>query len=125
MENSALARFVKLQGKTSIAEFTFIKVVGQKSDGVINTEFFLNVFWKGWQLEVKGNSKIKIYGIYLWDFGYVFRGIWVENQTWGTSGESDEFFLKFHHFFPSRILPNKFFSPLKTLPVEHIFPSRN
>ena len=47
MENSALAKFVKLQGKTSIAEFTFIKVVGQKSDGVINTEFFLNVFWKG------------------------------------------------------------------------------
>ena len=91
MENSALARFVKLQGKTSIVEFNFIKVVGQKSDGVINTELFLNVFWKDWQLEVKGN----------------------------------EFFLKFHHFFPSRILPNKFFSPLKTLPVEHIFPSRN
>ena len=72
MENSALARFVKLQGKTSIAEFTFIKVVGQQSDGVINTEFFLNVFWKGWQLEVKGNSKIKVYGIYLWDFCLCF-----------------------------------------------------
>ena len=46
MENSALARFVKLQGKTSIVEFNFIKVVGQKSDGVINMELFLNVFWK-------------------------------------------------------------------------------
>ena len=63
MENSALARFVKLQGKISIVEFTFIKVVGQTSDGVINTELFLNVFWKVWQLEVKGNSKIKVYGL--------------------------------------------------------------
>ena len=36
MENSALARFVKLRGKTSSAEFNFIKVVGQNSDVVIN-----------------------------------------------------------------------------------------
>ena len=37
--NSTLAR-----GKTYIAEFNYIKVVGQKSDAVINTDFFLNVF---------------------------------------------------------------------------------
>ena len=37
--NSTLAR-----GKTYIAEFNFIKVEGQKSDAVINTDFFLNVF---------------------------------------------------------------------------------
>ena len=32
MGNSALARFVKLRGKASIAEINFIKVVDQKSD---------------------------------------------------------------------------------------------
>ena len=32
MGNSALARFVKLRGKASVAEINFIKVVGQKSD---------------------------------------------------------------------------------------------
>ena len=37
MGNSTLTR-----GKTYIAEFNFIKVVGQKSDAVIN--LFLNVF---------------------------------------------------------------------------------
>ena len=40
MEDSALARFVKLGGKTTIEEFNFIKVVGQKS----NMKRFLNVF---------------------------------------------------------------------------------
>ena len=44
MENSAPARFVKLRGKTSIVEFKFIKVVGQKSDAVINIELLLNVY---------------------------------------------------------------------------------
>ena len=43
MENSALARFVKLRGKRSIVEFNFIKGVGQKSDAVMNIELFLNV----------------------------------------------------------------------------------
>ena len=42
--NSALARFLKLRGKASIVESNFIKVVAQKSDSVINTELFLNVF---------------------------------------------------------------------------------
>ena len=68
MENSALARFVKSGGKKSIVELNFIKVVGQKSDAIINMELFLNVFWnywKGWRLEVKGNSKIKVYGLHL------------------------------------------------------------
>ena len=40
MEDSALARFVKLRGKTTIEEFNFIKVVGQK----YNMKRFLNVF---------------------------------------------------------------------------------
>ena len=44
MENSALARLVKSGGKKSIVELNFIKVVGQKSDAVINMELFLNVF---------------------------------------------------------------------------------
>ena len=44
MENSALVRFVKLRGKTSIVEFSFIKVVGQKCDAAINMERLLNVF---------------------------------------------------------------------------------
>ena len=44
MENSALARFVKSGGKKSIVELNFIKVVGQKSDAIINMELFLNVF---------------------------------------------------------------------------------
>ena len=44
MQNSALARFVKLRGKTSIAGFNVIKVVGQKSVAVINMELFLYVF---------------------------------------------------------------------------------
>ena len=44
MRNSAPARFVKLRGKTSIAEHNFSKVVGQKSEAVINMELFLDVF---------------------------------------------------------------------------------
>ena len=44
MENSALARFLKLGGKTYIIEFNFIKVACYKSDAVINTEIFLNAF---------------------------------------------------------------------------------
>ena len=44
MRNSAPARFVKLGGKTSIAEYNFSKVVGQKSEAVINMELFLDVF---------------------------------------------------------------------------------
>ena len=43
MGNSALLRFVKLGGKTCIVDFNFIKVVGQKSDAVIDMELFLNV----------------------------------------------------------------------------------
>ena len=73
MENSALARFLKLGGKTYIIEFNFIKVACYKSDAVINTELFLNAFWnywKDWQLEVKGNSKVN--GLYLWDCGLSF-----------------------------------------------------
>ena len=60
---------IKLQGKTSIVEVSFIKVVGQKPDTVINMNFVLNVSWnswKGWRYEVRGNSKIKAYGLYLW-----------------------------------------------------------
>ena len=41
MGHSVVARFVKLRGKTSVVEFSFIKVVGQKSDAVINMELFL------------------------------------------------------------------------------------
>ena len=41
--NSALARFLKLPGKTSIVASNFIKVVAEKSDSVTNTELFLNV----------------------------------------------------------------------------------
>ena len=77
MGNSALARFVKLRGKASIAEINFIKVVGQKSDAVIDMELFLNVFWnywKCWRHEVRGNSKIKVHGLYLWDCGMSFPG---------------------------------------------------
>ena len=84
MENSALVRFVKLWGKTSIVEFSFIKVAGPKFDAVINTERLLNVFWnywKGWRLEVRGNSKIKIYGLYLWDCGLRFPRNLGGNQT--------------------------------------------
>ena len=44
MANSALARLVKLLGKASIAELNLNKVVGQKSDAVINMELSLNVF---------------------------------------------------------------------------------
>ena len=75
MENSALARFLKLRGKTSIVELNFIKAEGRKSDAVINMELSLNVFWnswKDWPFEVKGNSKIKVYGLYLWDCGLSF-----------------------------------------------------
>ena len=60
--NSTLARFVKLQGKTSIVEFNFIKVVDQK--------FWC---WNSYETtervdgnEVKGCSKIKVYGLNLW-----------------------------------------------------------
>ena len=34
MGNSALPRFLKLRGKTSIDEFNFIKVLGQKAEKV-------------------------------------------------------------------------------------------
>ena len=44
MENNCLARFVKLRGKTSIVEFDFSKLLGQKFDAVIDMELFLNVF---------------------------------------------------------------------------------
>ena len=44
MGTNAVARFVKLRGKASFVEFNFIKVVGQKSDTVINMKLFLNVF---------------------------------------------------------------------------------
>ena len=43
-EITALARFVKLGGKTSIVEFNFSKVASQKSEAVTNMERFLNVF---------------------------------------------------------------------------------
>ena len=43
-ETTAPARFVKIRGKTSIVEFDFSKVVGQKSGAVINIELFLKVF---------------------------------------------------------------------------------
>ena len=43
-EITALARFVKLGGKTSIVEFSFSKVARQKSEAVTNMERFLNVF---------------------------------------------------------------------------------
>ena len=44
MKITVLARFVILRGKTSIVEFDFSKLLGQKSDAVINIELFLNVF---------------------------------------------------------------------------------
>ena len=68
MRSSAPARFVKLRGKTSIVEYNFSKIVGQKSEAVINMELFLDVFsnyWKGWRHKIKGNSKIKVYGLCL------------------------------------------------------------
>ena len=40
-----LARFVKLQGKTFILEFSFSKVVGQKSFSEIFLKNFTKVFW--------------------------------------------------------------------------------
>ena len=40
---TALARFVKLGGKTSIVEFIFSKIGNQKSEAVTNMERFLNV----------------------------------------------------------------------------------
>ena len=44
MGDSAPSRFVKLRQKTPIVEFSSTKVVGQKSDTVINMKLFLNVF---------------------------------------------------------------------------------
>ena len=82
MEDTALARFVTLRGKSSIVEFNFIKVVDQKSDTLTNMKLFLNVFWnywKGWRFEIKGNSKIKVYGLYLWDCGY--HSTWISFKS--------------------------------------------
>ena len=39
MGNSRLAKFVKLGVNTSIVDFNLIKVVGQKTDDVINMEY--------------------------------------------------------------------------------------
>ena len=44
METTAVARFVKLGGKTSIVEFIFSKAANQKSEVVRNMGRFLNVF---------------------------------------------------------------------------------
>ena len=46
MGNSLLAKFVKLRGNTSIVDFNLIKVVGQKSDAVINMEYISVCFLK-------------------------------------------------------------------------------
>ena len=117
MENSALARLVKSGGKKSIVELNFIKVVGQKSDAVINMELFLNVFWnywKGWRLEVKGNSKIKVYG-------HTFvrlclkspdESVWKIKHKVPYRGKVTNFSWNFCHFFLSRkkIFPMKNFT---------------
>ena len=133
MGNSALARFVKLWGKISIVEFSFIKVVGQKSDAIINVEFFLNVFWnywKGWWDEVRGNSKIKVYGLYLWDCGLSFpwnlggksniRYIIVDNFF----GEKWRIFLEISSLFPVENFPRRKLSPMKIFPDEKYFTCR-
>ena len=67
MGDSAPSRFVKLRQKTPIVEFSSTKVVGQKSDTVINVKLFLNVswhYWKGWRYAVKWNS-IKKFVVYV------------------------------------------------------------
>ena len=120
MRNRALARFVKLPGKTSIVEFNFIKVAGQKSDAVIDMKLFLNVFWnywKGWQHEVKGKSKFTVY--IFETVAYVDRQILVENQNvpyrgkyrWGKVANFSWNFVAFpvEKFLRGKIFPMKFF----------------
>ena len=43
-EITALARFVKVGGKTSIVEFIFSEVVNQKSEAVTNSGMFAECF---------------------------------------------------------------------------------
>ena len=131
MRNSTLTRFVKLRAKASFVGFNFNKVVGQASDAVINMEVFLNIFWKDWQHEGKWNSKIKVYGLHLWDCGLSFPMNLGGKSTItyfigeNFAGESDEFFLKFCRIFPSRIFPDencpqwKFF-PMKNLTCRNV-----
>ena len=130
MGNSAVARFVKIRGKAFIVEFNFIKVAGQKFDPVINTELFLNVSWncwKGWQHEVKGNSKIKVCGLYLWESGLSFlknlgeksniRYLTAENfirEKWWI-------FLDILSLFSIDSFPQLKLSPVKIFPYEKLY----
>ena len=103
------------------------KLVGQKSDSVINMELFVNVFvnyWKGWRHEVKKNSKIKVYYLYLWGCGLSFpRNLDGKSNIRYLIGEN--FVGEKLEFSSKKIVPNKNFSQWKTLPAEHIFPSGN
>ena len=155
MGNTVQARFVKLQGKISIEEFNFIIVVSQKFDTLINMELFLNVFWNHWkglQHELKGNSKIKVYGLYFWECHLSFpmnlggksniRYLKFSNESGWKIKHKVPYWGKFRwvkvmnfswnfvtfsrwEFSPTKIVPNEKFSQWKTVTGELIFLSGN
>ena len=130
MGNSLLAKFLKLRGKTSIVEFNFIKVVGQKSDAVTNMERFLKVFWNywnGWRHEVKGNSKIKLYSLCLWDCDLSFpRNLGEKSNIKYLTGENFvgekwHMFLEISSLFSVKNFPLPKLSPIKIFPNEKLY----
>ena len=90
-------------------------------------EFFLNVslnYWRGWPHKVKVDLKMKVHGLCLWDCGLSFpRNLGGKSRVTLlgkiSSGKSDEFFLKFRHFFPWRIFSKE------NCPQWKFFPMKN
>ena len=118
----------KLRGKTSIAEFNFIKVVGQKSDAVINMELFLNVLY-----EIKGLtawSQTKLKNKSLWS---IFVRLWlkfpeesgrkIKRYFIGENfvGEKWRIFLEIPSLFPVENFPRRKFYPMKIFPDEKLY----
>ena len=129
MGNSRLAKFVKLRVNTSIVDFNLIKVVGQKTDDVINMEYISVCFLKllkgltAWSQEKLKNKNIESIFVILSlkfpeNLGEKSNIMYLIEQN--HVGEKWRFFFEILPLFPVDHFPRWILSPVNILPYEKL-----